>query len=149
MYLLFLIVALVLLSCTNEKPRRISNRARQPCIRIRVRAKPSKQIDTTAAEDIAEAANAFSEYGIALNKRAEYAAKEADKSRRAAADLRRKLNSCALTFLERQTTEKQLAAAERAEVKNNADAMRFYAQAQAQYAKARKMEEKARKSAHI
>ena len=144
MYLLFLIFVFICLFVLDNKPRRSSRRAQQPCIRIRVRASPNKQIDATAAEDIAEAANAFSEYAIALNKRAEYAAKEADKSRRTAADLRRKLNSCALAFSERQTLEKQLTAAERAEVKHNADAKRLYAQAQTQYTKARKIEEKAR-----
>ena len=147
---LLLIAVLALIPCAAQ-PRRIgSGKSRQRVARIRIhpstRAAP---IDETAAEDMQETINAFAEYGIALTQRADFAMKESKRQRRNADILRCELDSEALTYKKRQALEKQLAAAERAEVKNNADAMHLYAQAQVQYAKARKMEEKARNSAPI
>lgn len=143
---LLLIAILSLIPCAAQPRRRGSGRSRQRVARIRIhpstRAAP---MDETAAEDMQETINAFAEYGIALTQRANFAMKESDRARRNADILRVELDSEALTYKKRQALEKQLAAAERAEVKNNADAMRLYAQAQIQYAKARKMEEKASK----
>ncbi len=147
---LLLIAVLALIPCATQPLRNGSGRSRQRVAHIRIqpstRAAP---MDETAAEDAAESINAFAEYGIALTQRADFALKESKRQRRNADILRCELDSGALTYKKRQTLEKQLAAADRAEVKNNADAMRLYAQAQVQYAKARKMEEKARKSAYI
>lgn len=147
---LLLIAVLALIPCAAQPRRSGSGRSRQRVARIRIhpstRAAP---IDETADEDMQETINAFAEYGIALTQRANFAMKESDRARRNADILRVELDSEALTYKKRQALEKQLAAAERAEVKNNADAMRLYAQAQIQYAKARKMEEKARNSAPI
>ena len=147
---LLLIAVLALIPCAAQPRRNSSGRSRQRMARIRIhpstRAAP---IDETAAEDAAESINAFAEYGIALTQRADFALKESKRQRRNADILRVELDSEALTYKKRQTLEKQLAAAERAEVKNNADAMRLYAQAQVQYAKARKMEEKARENTCI
>lgn len=148
--ILLLIAVLALIPCAAQPRRSGSERSRQRVARIRIhpstRAAP---MDETAAEDAAESINAFAEYGIALTQRADFAMKESKRQRRNADILRCELDSEALTYKKRQALEKQLAAAERAEVKNNADAMHLYAQAQVQYAKARKMEEKARNSAHI
>lgn len=147
---LLLIAVLALIPCAAQPRRSGSGRSRQSVARIRIR--PSTRaapIDETAAEDAAESINAFAEYGIALQQRADFALKESKRQRRNADILRVELDSEALTYKKRQALEKQLAAAERAEVKNNADAMHLYAQAQVQYAKARKMEEKARNSAPI
>ena len=148
--ILLLIAVLALIPCAAQPRRSGSGRSRQRVARIRIhpstRAAP---MDDTAAEDAAESINAFAEYGIALTQRADFAMKESKRQRRNADILRVELDSEALTYKKRQELEKQLAAAERAEVKNNADAMRLYAQAQIQYTKARKMEEKARKNAYI
>lgn len=147
---LLLIAVLALIPCAAQQRRSGSGRSRQRVARIRIRPSThAAPMDETAAEDMQETINAFAEYGIALTQRADFAMKESDRARRNADILRVELDSEALTYKKRQALEKQLAAAERAEVKNNADAMHLYAQAQVQYAKARKMEEKARNSAPI
>ena len=144
--ILLLIAVLALIPCAAQPRRSGSGRSRQRVARIRIQPSTrSAPIDETAAEDMQETINAFAEYGIALTQRADLALKESKRNRRNADVLRCELDSEALTYKKRQTLEKQLTAAERAEVKNNADAMRLYAQAQVQYAKARKMEEKASK----
>ena len=137
-----MLLSLVLGSTNRRKKKPGGSRARAY---IRIRPSGDEFIAETAADDAAESINAFAEYGIALTQRADFALKESKRARRNADVLRCELDSEALTYKKRQTLEKQLATAERAEVKNNADAMRLYAQAQIQYAKARKMEEKAYK----
>ena len=147
---LLLIAVLALIPCAAQPRRSGSGRSRQRVARIRIQSSTrAAPMDETAADDAAESINAFAEYGIALTQRAEFALKESKRARRNADVLRYELDSESLRYKKRQTLEKQLTAAERAEVKNNADAMRLYAQAQIQYAKARKMEEKARKSAYV
>ena len=112
---LLLIAVLALIPCAAQPRWSGSGRSRQRVARIRIQPSPAACMDDTAAEDAAESINAFAEYGIALTQRADFAMKESKRARQNADVLRVELDSEALTYKKRQTLEKQLAAAERAE----------------------------------